>query len=168
MLAGAFGGVFWAYVADRLGARVPGRKLVVAAGCAVSTSLVLFPTFMWVAPGPNQYLLIIFGAFLMTAVSGITTAVAMDIVHQGLRATAISVVTLANNIIALGGGPFIVGLLSDIYGLTTALALGSLFALPAALFLAIASRTYADDRSAAAGASVPAQGQAQLAAASMA
>jgi MFS transporter, Spinster family, sphingosine-1-phosphate transporter len=168
VLAGAFGGLFWAYVADRLAARAPGRKLLVAAGCAVGTSLVLFPTFMWMAPGPNQYWLIVFGSFLMTAVAGITTAVAMDIVHPGLRSTAVSVVTLANNIIGLGGGPFIVGLLSDAYGLTTALALGSLFALPAAFFLAIASRTYANDRWAAAEVIAPAREEPRLAVASMA
>jgi MFS family permease len=84
VLAGAFGGLFWAYVADRLAARRPARKLFVAAICAVSTSLVLFPTFTWVSPGPTQYPLIVFGSFLMTAVAGITTAVAMDIVHPGL------------------------------------------------------------------------------------
>ena len=149
VLAGAFGGLAWAYLADRLGTRAPGRKLLVAAACAIGTTLVLFPTFMWVSPGPAQYLLIILGSFLMTAVAGITTAVAMDIVHPSLRSTAVSVVTLANNILGLGGGPFIVGVLSDHYGLTTALAIASLFALPAAACLMMASRTYEYDRSSA-------------------
>lgn len=168
VLAGAFGGLFWAYVADRLAARAPARKLLVAAGCAVGTSFVFFPTFMWVPPGTNQFLLIVLGSFLMVAVAGITTAVAMDIVHPGLRSTAVSVVTLANNILGLGGGPFTVGLLSDAYGLTTALALGSLAALPAAFLLAVASRTYADDRSAAAEVIEPAREEPPLVAASMA
>ena len=57
-------------------------------------------------------------------------------------------VTLANNVIGFATGPLIVGLLSDRVGLQMAMALVTLFALPAAACLFLASRHYSNDKSA--------------------
>jgi hypothetical protein len=52
---------------------------------------------------------------------------------------------LANNLIGLAPGPFIVGVLSDVLGLKLALALAPVMALAAAVFFVLASRSYEAD-----------------------
>lgn len=146
ILATALGTALWAVMADRMALRRPRARLQVTVWCGIATSAILFPSFMWMTPGPQQYLLILIGAFMMGSVGGITTAVAMDVAHPGLRSTAASMVTLANNLIGFTLGPFIVGMLSDRIGLQGALAWVTLFALPAAACLYRASLSYEDDK----------------------
>ncbi len=146
MLAVAVGTVFWASVADRLALRSPRRKLQVAGICCVASTAVLLPTFMWLGPSTGQYMLMMLGAFMIASAPGITTAVAMDVTHPGLRSTACSIVTMANNLVGLTAGPLVVGVLSDRHGLPPAMAMGTLFSLPAAASLAWAARYYEADR----------------------
>lgn len=146
ILVTAIGTALWAMVGDRYGMHRPQRKLLVTVFCSLATVAILFPTFMWVAPGKLQYLLIMLGGFMMGSVGGITTAVAMDVTHPGLRSTACSMVTLANNVIGFTCGPLIVGILSDRFGLHDAMAFVTLFALPAAASLYQASRSYGKDK----------------------
>jgi predicted MFS family arabinose efflux permease len=70
----------------------------------------------------------------------------MDVSHPGLRSTACSIVTMANNLIGMSAGPFVVGVLSDRHGLPPAMAMVTLFSLPAAVFLAWAARHYEADK----------------------
>ena len=146
ILSTALGTALWAIFADRIALRIPRARLLVTVFCGIATTAILFPAFMWMAPGPQQYMLILVGGFAMGSVGGITTAVAMDVAHPGLRSTAASMVTLANNLIGFTMGPFIVGLLSDRIGLQSALAWITLFTLPAAACLYWASRSYEADK----------------------
>jgi MFS family permease len=146
ILAVAAGTVVWARVADGLALRSPRRRLQVAGVCCVASPVILFPTFLWLGPGTGQYMLIMFGAFTLSSVPGIAFAVAMDVSHPGLRSTACSIVTMANNLIGMSAGPFVVGVLSDRHGLPLAMAMVTLFSLPAAVFLAWAARHYEADK----------------------
>lgn len=146
ILAIAAGTVVWARVADGLAVRSPRRKLQVAGACCLASTAVLFPTLLWLGPGTGQYVLIMLGAFTVASVPGIAFAVAMDVCHPGLRSTACSIVTMANNLLGLTTGPFIVGVLSDRYGLPLAMAMVTLFSLPAAACLARAARYYEADK----------------------
>ena len=53
---------------------------------------------------------------------------------------------MANNLIGMSAGPFVVGVLSDRHGLPPAMAMVTLFSLPAAVFLAWAARHYEADK----------------------
>jgi MFS family permease len=57
-----------------------------------------------------------------TAAVGPVAAVVADVVHLGLRATAIATVSVAQNLLGLAVGPLVTGLIADRYGLPTALA----------------------------------------------
>lgn len=142
----ACGTAFWAMVADRLARTAPRRRLQVTAIGGISSMLLLFAAFTWMTPGDWQYRTILLGGFLMGSVGGIATAVAMDVVHPGLRSSAVSMVTLANNLIGFTLGPLIVGVLSDRFGLQSALAWVTLSCVPASLFLYWASRHYEADK----------------------
>ena len=69
----------------------------------------------------TQFALIALGGFLMTCTVGPVSAVVIDVVHPGVRATGLSVLALFQNLFGLAAGPFITGVLSDALGLETAL-----------------------------------------------
>ena len=49
------------------------------------------------------------------------TAVAIEVVHPGIRSTGASVLSLFQNLLGLAAGPFIAGWVSDAWSLETAL-----------------------------------------------
>ena len=147
VLVGAVGSVVWGTVTDRLGARRPSYKLFTMAALCVLSALVLAPAFSAtgnMAAG-SQFALIALGGFLMTCSVGPVTAIVIDVIHPGVRATGASVLALFQNLFGLAAGPFIVGVLSDSLGLTTALTIVPAFGLLAALFFLLASRSYEGD-----------------------
>ena len=81
----------------------------------------------------------------MAANIGPISAVVIDVVHPGLRATAGSVLSLTQNLFGLAGGPLLAGALSDAYGLPFALSVIPGFCLLAATCFLIAARTYVFD-----------------------
>jgi MFS family permease len=95
--------------------------------------------------GNAQFALIIAGGLMMAVNVGPITAVVIDVVHPSIRATAASVLSLVQNLFGLAGGPLLAGLLSDKYGLPFALTVVPAFSLLAAVFFALAARTYVSD-----------------------
>jgi MFS family permease len=151
VLAGAVGGVVWGFVVDRAGATRPRNKLLTLAALCVCTMLVLAPTF-WASTQASsglttqaQFALILVGGFLMTCTPGAASALVIDVVHPGMRATGSSVLGLTQNLLGLAVGPFVVGLLSDAYDLNTALAIVPAFSLLSAAFFLLAVRSYEPD-----------------------
>ena len=150
VLAGAAGGVLWGFVVDRAGRKRPRNKLMTLAALCVLTLAVLAPTFwMSVQAGmishEAQYALILVGGFLMTCSAGPASAMVIDVVHPGVRATGASVLALIQNLFGLAVGPLLTGMLSDAFGLNAALAVMPAFALLSAGFFLLAARTYESD-----------------------
>ena len=147
VLVGAIGSVVWGSVVDRAGARRPRRKLFTMAALATATTLVQLPTFGSTGLAqPSQFAWIALGGFLMTCTVGPVSAIVIDVIHPGVRATGASVLALFQNLLGLAAGPFIVGVLSDSLGLTTALTIVPAFGLLAALFFLLASRSYESEK----------------------
>ncbi len=143
-------------IADRLTPSLPRARLLVPAATAVLTTVFMVAAFAGFPPGNAQYALIIAGGLMMAGSVGTTDAVVIDVIHPGLRATAVSILSLMRNLFGLAGGPLLAGALSDRYGLDFALSVVPLFCLPAAVLYLIASRSYeADLRGAASVAQVP-------------
>ena len=119
------------------------------AALAVLTAGLLTTAFAAVGPGVVQFLLILVGGATMTAAVGPVSAVVVDVVHPALRATAISTLTVVQNLVGLAVGPVLAGWLSDRYGLTTALAVLPLLCVVSAAMFWYGSRFYERDRAAA-------------------
>ena len=156
VLAGAFGAFAWGVVVDRLArGRGEARLSLVAALCCVT--MVVFSTAFGLVPiGHAQFLLIVFGGFVMTCAVGPAAAVMFDVVHPGVRSTGAAVLSLFQNLLGLALGPFIAGALSDLWGLQVALTVVPAFSLLAALCFLVARRSYAGDRAAVTGVAVDA------------
>ena len=145
VLMGGIGAIVWSVVADRLSSRFPRARLQVPAIAAVATAVLMSAAFAGVAPGPVQFALIVAGATMMTGSIGPVAAVVVDVVHPGVRATAASCLSLAQNLFGLAAGPLVTGMLSDVYGLPFALSVIPLFSLAAAGVFVVAARTYVSD-----------------------
>ena len=69
----------------------------------------------------------------MTCTVGPVSAIVIDVIHPGVRATGASVLALFQNLFGLAAGPFIVGVpVRRLVGLTPALAVMPAFGLVAA------------------------------------
>ena len=149
VLCGAVGSVAWGSVVDRAGATRPPNKLhAMAALCLVSLVLLGaafgLPLAVEMEPA-TQFALIALSGFVMTCTVGPVSAVVIDVIHPGVRATGASVLALFQNLFGLAAGPVLAGLLSDAYGLAAALAITPLFAIAAAIAFIFAARTYEAD-----------------------
>ncbi len=148
LLLGAAGAVVWGSLIDRAGARRARNKLHAMAALCVVAMAVLAPAFAATAsgmPAYMQFILIALGGFLMTCTVGPVSAIVIDVVHPGVRATGASVLALFQNLFGLAVGPVVAGALSDAVGLASALAVMPLFGALAAAFFMQAARSYEGD-----------------------
>jgi MFS transporter, Spinster family, sphingosine-1-phosphate transporter len=150
VLCGAVGSVAWGALVDRAGNRRPRNKLYTMAALCLLSLAILSATFalpvLGVALDPSlQFGMIAAGGFVMTCTVGPVSAVVIDVIHPGLRASGSSVLALFQNLFGLAAGPVIAGLLSDAHGLPFAMAVTPLFAIIAAVAFIRAARTYEAD-----------------------
>lgn len=151
VLAGALGSVVWGAIIDRAGLRRPGRKLAVMALLCIVAMLLIALAFGADQLGITldasaQFTLILLGGFVATCSVGPVSAIVIDVIHPGVRATGSSVLALFQNLLGLAAGPFLAGVLSDTWGLQTALTLTPAFGALAALAFLVAGRSYENDK----------------------
>jgi predicted MFS family arabinose efflux permease len=144
VLVAGVGMIIGGGLADRLSAKWPRCRALVPAAYSVLTALALIVAFA-LPPGPVGLGLILVGALFAAAQGGCSAALVCDVTHPGVRATVTATMTLANSLIGLAPGPFVVGVLSDFLGLKLALTLAPVLALVAAVFFVLASRSYEAD-----------------------
>ncbi|HEY6132855.1 MAG TPA: MFS transporter [Rubrivivax sp.] len=149
VLAGAAGAVVWGAVVDRAGARHPRRKLALLALLCLLSLGVLMTAFGGGLSAAAQFPVILLGGFLMTCSVGPVSAIVIDVIHPGVRATGSSVLALFQNLFGLAAGPFIAGVLSDAWDLTSALTAMPAFAALAAGAFLLAARSYESDKASA-------------------
>jgi MFS family permease len=145
VLIGALGSVVWGYVVDRLALRRPCNKLpALAVLCLISMGIFL-TAFAGMQPGDAQFKLVLLGGFFMTCTVGVVSGVVIDVIHPGVRSTGSAVLSLFQNLFGLAIGPFLVGALSDVWGLQQALAVVPCFSVLAALAFLKTQRSYDAD-----------------------
>lgn len=145
VLATGVGVLACGVLADRVARRVPGGRLLVPIAGAVLTFALLTPAFGLVQPGALQLLMLLASALAMMSSVGPVSAVVLDVASPRVRATSAAVLALVQNLFGLAGGPLLAGLLSDRYGLQTALAAVPALSIPAAICFWLARRTYLRD-----------------------
>ena len=145
VLLGAVGCIVWGTVVDRLGRRRARNKLISLAALCVMTMVVFLLAFAGSAAGAGQFRLIALGGFMMTCTVGVAAAVALDVIHPGVRSTGAAVLSLFQNLFGLAVGPFLAGMLSDLWGRQQAMAVIPAFGLLAAVSFLVAARSYEHD-----------------------
>jgi MFS family permease len=142
--------VVWGVVCDRAGRRTSrARVLSMAVLCLISTAVLGaafgLPLLGVQLSNQAQFALFVLGGFFATCTAGPSAAIVMNVVHPGFRATGASILGLLQNLFGMAMGPLIGGVLSDAFGLQTALAVTPLFGIAAAWLLVVGSRTYQRD-----------------------
>jgi MFS family permease len=126
---------------------IPTLAAVLAATCSVAAFT-----------GPPRYVFLLLGAQIVfgSLFASSMTAIAQSLVPIAVRATTIACVLFVINVVAIGIGPQVMGIVSDMlrasYGedsLRITLIGSAMSALPAALFFFLASLTYRSDLAAA-------------------
>lgn len=145
VLMGAIGSVVWGFVADRTSLRQARNKLTTLSMLCVVTLLVFLAAFSAGQEGATQFKLILLGGFVMTCTVGVVAGVTMDVIHPGVRSTGAAVLSLFQNLFGLAVGPFLVGVLSDLWSLQQAMAVIPAFSVLAAVFFLVAARCYDHD-----------------------
>jgi MFS transporter, Spinster family, sphingosine-1-phosphate transporter len=150
VLCGAIGSVAWGVVCDKAAKRHPrGRVHAMGVLCLMSTAVLGaafgLPLLGVQLSNQAQFGLFCLGGFFATCTAGPSAAIIINVIHPGFRATGAAILGLAQNLFGLAMGPFIAGVLSDAYGLQTALAVTPVFGIAAAWLLVIGSRTYERD-----------------------
>ena len=140
LLIGA-GMIVCGIITDRVARTNPTRKWSTAILYCV-VSLTLLGIGFRLDVGTAQLLLIGVGAFFAAGSAGPITATVANLTHSSVRASAFGSLTLANSLLGLAAGPFIVGVLADKIGLADALALAPLVYLPAIAVLLAGKRAY--------------------------
>lgn len=145
VLCGAAGSFFWGVAADAVAVRRPRNKLVLMATLSTVTLLVFIAGFGLPMGATVQFLLIALGGLMMMCTVAPAASVVFNVIHPGLRSTGAAMLALFQNLFGLAVGPFVGGLVSDAWGLQTALAVMPAFGLLAALCFLRAMRTYDAD-----------------------
>ena len=128
ILLGAIGAVVWGYAVDRLGRGDYGRRLRIVSIGSVLTGVLLVVGFCAVPVGPLQWGLLMAGGFCATCSIGAVPAVVMENADPSIRATALALVAMAQNLFGQALGPFTTGALSDSLGLGMAMGVASVAA----------------------------------------
>lgn len=144
ILAFSIGAALWGKVIDRAGIKSPTRKMHVLSALCIATTLAFVTAFAAIPVGKGQIACIVLGGFLMSCTLGTVLSITLDVIHPAFRATAAAFTTLVGNL-GIATGPFLLGILSDQWGLQTALTVLPLFSIVAAFLFRIASRTYVAD-----------------------
>ncbi|MFD1814861.1 MFS transporter [Rhodococcus gannanensis] len=128
-------------ITDRVSRNDPSRKWASAvAYCTIS--LAALGTAFTLETGALQLILLGVGAFFSAGSSGPTAAMVAGLTHPSVRASALGTLTVANNILGLATGPFVVGILADRLGLVGALQITPLVYLLAIAALLVGRRVY--------------------------
>ncbi|SEK79638.1 MFS transporter [Rhodococcus maanshanensis] len=92
--------------------------------------------------GAPQLVLLGIGAFFAAGSSGPSAAMVASLTHPSVRSSALGTLTVANNVLGLALGPFVIGVLADRLGLLEALQLSPLVYLLAMVALVAGKRLY--------------------------
>jgi predicted MFS family arabinose efflux permease len=144
MLMAIFGSPLGGYLADRWLKKKANARLLFSALSSTVTGLIFMVGFYFLQ-GPAQFTLFLAGGTTAIAFASSAIAVTQDVVHPGLRATSYSLCVIIMHLLGSALGPLVVGMLSDRYGIQTALALLPLAALWAGLLFFIGSFFYEKD-----------------------
>ena len=144
VLAGGVGLLMGGSLADRLSRSRARYRAVVPASYALLSGIALAVGFALPA-SPLALALIVLGAVFAAAHGGCAIALVMDVTHPAVRTTVTATAVLGVSLLGFAPGPFVVGVVSDLTNLKTALMLAPLVSLLAAGLFLLASRCYERD-----------------------
>ncbi|MHB8770614.1 MAG: MFS transporter [Syntrophales bacterium] len=145
MLTAIVGSPLGGWIADAWMKKRVEARLLLPALSALLTAVLFLAGFNLPTGGVVQY-----GIFLLAGIASIAwassaIAVTQDVVHPGLRAVSYALCVVTQNLLGSALGPVVTGLLSDRYGILTALKIASALAILSCILFTVGSRFYRRD-----------------------
>ncbi len=144
VLVAGLGMLFGGGLADRISRGKPQYRPLVPAGYVLLSGVLLIVAFA-LPPGPLSLGLFLVGALFAAAHGGSAVAMVIDVTHPAVHATVTAAAVLGASLLGLAPMPYLVGLLSDMTNLKTALTIAPVVSLVASVFFVLASRSYVKD-----------------------
>lgn len=119
-------------------------RLLFPAISSILTGILLIIAFTFFQ-GTTQYIILLFVGITAVAFVPAGVAVTQDVVHPGLSAVSLSLNIIIQHLLGSSLAPIVIGKLSDIYGLDTALTVLPVFGFLAGILLFIGSFYYKND-----------------------
>ncbi len=144
MLLAIIGAPLGGFLADRWHQRRKKGRLFFPALTSFITAGVLFVAFSFFS-GNVQFIILILNGILIVGFVPAAIAVTQDVVHPGLRAISLSLNVIIQHLLGSSTAPIVIGQLSDMFGIETAMAFLPIAPILAGIFFLIAARYYEKD-----------------------
>jgi MFS family permease len=122
----------------------PTARLLFPALSTFVSAIILFIAFNFLKGTGQLVALFVFGMMIMTFIAG-AAAVTQDVIHPGLRATSYAIAVLVQNLLGSFTAPIILGKISDLSNISTAMGILPFFLLIGSLLFYLGSKHYLKD-----------------------
>jgi MFS family permease len=146
MMLALIGAPLGGFLIDKWRKTEPRARLLFPALSTFASALLLFIAFFLLKGNGQIAVLFLFGVIIMTFIAG-AAAVTQDVIHPGLRATSYAIAVAVQNLLGSFTAPIILGKVSDLYDINTAMAILPFVLLIGALLFYIGSLHYMQDMS---------------------
>jgi MFS family permease len=146
MMLALIGAPMGGYITDRWRKKEPRARMLLPAITTFISAVLLFLAFFLFSGTLQIITLFTFGIFIMLFISG-AAAVTQDVIHPGLRATSYAIAVMVQNLLGSFTAPIVLGRISDLTNIKTAMSILPFSLLLGALLFLIGSRYYNSDMS---------------------
>jgi MFS family permease len=144
MMLALIGAPMGGYITDKWRKTEPRARMLFPAITTFISALLLFIAFYFFRGTAQLITLFVFGLCIMLFISG-AAAVTQDVIHPGLRATSYAIAVLVQNLIGSFTAPIVLGRISDLTNIKSAMSILPFSLLLGALLFLIGSRYYMTD-----------------------
>lgn len=144
MVLALIGAPMGGFLIDKWRKTQPKARLLFPAISTFVSALILFAAFLLLKGMSQLIFLFGFGILVMTFIAG-AAAVTQDVIHPGLRATSYAIAVAVQNLLGSFTAPIVIGKISDLSNLRTAMTILPFVLMTGALLFYIGSRYYMND-----------------------
>jgi MFS family permease len=144
MLLALIGAPLGGTLIDKWRKSEPRARLLFPAMSTLVSGILLFISLALLKGSGQLITLFIFGILIMTFIAG-AAAVTQDVIHPGLRATSYAIAVAVQNLLGSFTAPIVLGKISDLSNIKTALSILPFVLMIGALLFYIGSRYYLKD-----------------------
>jgi MFS family permease len=144
MLLALVGAPLGGFLIDKWRMSEPRARLLFPALSTLGSGILLFIALALLKGAGQLIVLFAFGILIMTFIAG-AAAVTQDVIHPGLRATSYAIAVAVQNLIGSFTAPIVLGKISDLSNIKTAVSILPFVLMVGALFFFLGSKHYVND-----------------------
>ncbi|MFA5321098.1 MAG: MFS transporter [Smithella sp.] len=144
MMLAIIGAPIGGWMADVWFKKRVSARLLFPAISTILTAVTLFAALTFFT-GMGQYIMLMIMGVLIVAFAPAAITVTQEVIHPGLRATSYAVCVIFQNLLGAAMAPIVLGVISDAYGIKTALSVLPVFLVFSAVLFFAGSFFYAKD-----------------------